>query len=132
VLKGEALGATRFWHGARRTQWAQDWVKLWTDGAGVFVMTDCEDQGILDVLDLYARTGRVDFQRVMVLRTASNYSRAPIGAPEFPRAFHGEGAQAAFDSAYRVGSIVVRELTSRWDRYESSTPSMTSGGGTVK
>ena len=132
VLKGEALGATRFWHGAKRTQWAQDWVKLWTDGAGVFVMTDCEDQGILDVLDLYAKAGKVDFQRVMVLRTASNYSRPPLGAPAFPRAFHDEGAVSAFDSAYRVGSVVVRELTARWDRYEANTPDMTAIGGTAK
>ncbi|ATC34586.1 purine nucleoside permease [Caulobacter vibrioides] len=132
VLKGEALGATRFWHGAKRTQWAQDWVKLWTDGAGVFVMTDCEDQGILDVLDLYAKAGRVDFQRVMVLRTASNYSRPPLGAPAFPRAFHDEGAVSAFDSAYRVGSVVVRELTARWDRYEANTPDLTAIGGAAK
>ncbi|MDR6624777.1 purine nucleoside permease [Caulobacter segnis] len=132
VLKGEALGTTRFWHGARRTQWAQDWVKLWTDGAGTFVMTDCEDQGLLDVLDLYAKSGKVDFSRVLVLRTASNYSRAPLGAPEFPRAFHDEGAMAAFDSAYRVGSVVVRELSSHWDRYEANTPSMTSNGGAAK
>jgi purine nucleoside permease len=132
VLKGEALGTTRFWHGARRTQWAEDWIRLWTDGAGTFTMTDCEDQGILDVLDLYAKAGKVDFSRVLVLRTASNYSRAPLGAPEFPRAFHGEGAMAAFDSAYRVGSVVVRELAGHWDRYEAYTPSMTSNGGAAK
>lgn len=132
VLKGEALGTTRFWHGARRTQWAQDWVKLWTDGAGTFTMTDCEDQGILDVLDLYAQSGKVDFSRVLVLRTASNYSRAPLGAPEFPRAFHDAGAMAAFDSAYRVGSVVVRELAAHWYRYESNTPSMASNGGAAK
>jgi len=85
-------------------------------------MTDCEDQGILDVLDLYAKAGKVDFGRILVLRTASNYSRPPLGAPTFPRAFHGEGAMAAFDSAYRVGSVVVRELVGHWDRYAASTP----------
>jgi len=132
VLKGEALGTTRFWHGARRTQWAEDWVKLWTGGAGVFVMTDCEDQGILDVLDLYAKAGKVDFSRVLVLRTASNYSRAPAGAPEFPRAFHHEGAAAAFDSAYRIGSVVVRELVGDWERYEAQTPSVVAGGSAAK
>jgi purine nucleoside permease len=29
---GETLGALRYWHGAGRTQWARDWVKLWTHG----------------------------------------------------------------------------------------------------
>ena len=28
VFIGDALGATRFWHGQRRTQWARDWVNL--------------------------------------------------------------------------------------------------------
>src|SRR5436190_15734025 len=55
VFIGDGLSTTRFWHGARRTQWARDWVKLWTDGAGVFAMTDCEDQGIMDVLQIFAK-----------------------------------------------------------------------------
>ena len=128
VLKGDVVGTTRFWHGEKRTRWAEDWVKLWTDGAGTFAMTDCEDQGVLDVLDLYAKAGKVDFSRVLVLRTASNYSRPPIGQPAFPRAFHGEGAMAAFDSAYRVGSVVVRELSEHWDRYGARTPKAKTSG----
>ncbi|PMU89831.1 purine nucleoside permease, partial [Pseudomonas sp. GP01-A4] len=86
------------------------------------------DQGILDVLDLYAKAGKVDFNRVLVLRTASNYSRPPTGQPAFPRAFHGEGAMAAFDSAYRVGSVVVRELSEHWDRYGARTPKAKTSG----
>jgi purine nucleoside permease len=39
---------------------------------------------------------------------------------------------SAFDSAYRVGSVVVRELTSRWDRYETNTPDLTAIGGAAK
>jgi purine nucleoside permease len=121
VFVGDALGATRFWHGERRTQWARDWVRLWTDGAGAFAMTDCEDQGILDVLDLFAKEGRVDMGRVLVLRTASNYSRPPDGAaPELK--FTPGGAAAAFEAAWRVGSPVVRALVAGWDRYSLTPP----------
>lgn len=122
VLQGDALGTVRFWHGARRTQWARDWVKLWTDGAGTFTMTDCEDQGILDVLDAHADGGKIDRQRVLVLRTASNYSREPLNQPTFPRVFHHEGAAAAFSATFAVGGVVVRELVARWDRYATTLP----------
>ena len=122
VLQGDALGTVRFWHGPRLTQWAEDWVKLWTDGAGTFTMTDCEDQGILDVLDVYATSGKIDRRRVLVLRTGSNYSRAPRGQTSLPHVFHEESLKASFDSAYRVGGVVVRELTGHWDRYADTLP----------
>jgi purine nucleoside permease len=128
VLLGDALGTVRFWHGTWRTQWARDWVKLWTDGAGTFVMTDCEDQGILDVLDAHATSGRIDRRRVLVLRTASNYSRPPRDNPTFPRVYHDEGAKAAFEATFAVGGVVARELVSRWDRYATTLPTATVAG----
>lgn len=121
VFIGDALGATRFWHGQRRTQWARDWVKLWTDGQGTFAMTDCEDQGIMDVLSLYGRLGRVDARRVLVLRTASNYSYEPLGRSQ-AIAFAEGGAVAGFEAAYRVGSPVVKALVAGWDTYAATMP----------
>ena len=121
VFLGDALGTTRFWHGERRTVWARDWVKAWTDGQGVFAMTDCEDQGVLDVLSLYARSGRVDVKRVLVLRTASNYSREGDGEPPMVR-FADGGALAGFEAAYRVGSPVVKALVAGWSTYRNVLP----------
>ncbi len=122
VMIGDALGATRFWHGERRTQWARDWVKLWTDGAGTFVMTDCEDQGILDVLTIYGAQGKVDARRVLVLRTGSNYTRQPDGAQPVLKEFTPGGAVAAFEAAYRVAAPVVQGLVAGWDRYATVLP----------
>ncbi len=121
VMIGDGLSTTRFWHGARRTQWARDWVRLWTDGAGTFVMTDCEDQGIMDVLTKLSADGLVDARRILVLRTASNYSREPDGAPPKLEFTHG-GAGAAFESAYVVGAPVVKALVAGWATYESDLP----------
>ena len=121
VFLGDEVSTTRFWHGERRTQWARDWMKLWTDGAGTFAMTACEDQGILDVLDLFTREGRVDNRRVLVLRTASNYSREADGADPSIHFAHG-GAGAAFEAAYRAGSPVVKALVAGWDQYVTRPP----------
>jgi len=121
VFLGDDLGTTRFWHGVRRTQWARDWVKLWTDGQGVFAMSECEDQGILDVLDIFAREGRVDLKRVLVLRTASNYTREADGVDSRVR-FAPGGSTAAFEAAYLVGAPVVKALVDGWDRYATAPP----------
>jgi purine nucleoside permease len=125
VFIGDGLSTTRFWHGARRTLWARDWVKLWTDGAGVFAMTDCEDQGIMDVLQIFAKEGRVDLRRVLVLRTASNYSREPDGSSPNLK-FAPGGAAAGFEAAYRVGAPVVKALVAGWPKYATTIPGVDS------
>jgi purine nucleoside permease len=122
VLIGDVVGTTRFWHGAKRTEWARDWVKIWTDGAGTFSMSDCEDQGVLDTLDLFAKSGKVDLQRVLVLRTASNFTQEPDGKPFLPGANAEGGFGIATEAAYRVGAPVVKALVAGWSRYSTQLP----------
>ena len=81
VLMGETLGASRYWHGAGRTRWAEDWVKLWTGGQGIFAMTNMESQTLAGTMDVLARSGLIDMRRVMVLRSASNPCEPPPGVP---------------------------------------------------
>ena len=121
VFIGANLGSVRFWHGQRRTEWARDWVKTWTDGQGVFAMTAGEEQSILDVLTVNAKEGRVDARRVLVLRTASNYSREGDGEPQLVE-FAPGGSAAAFESAYRVGAPVVKALVAGWPTYATTLP----------
>lgn len=122
VLLGDDLGTTAFWHGARRTQWARDWVKLWTDGKGTFVMSDCEDHGIMDVLTIYGAQGKVDPKRVLMLRTASNYTREADGADPVMKDFAHGGAEAAYEAAYRVAAPVVNALVKGWATYGKTLP----------
>jgi purine nucleoside permease len=123
VLLGETLGSVRYWHGPRRTQWARDWVKLWTHGEGTFVMTNMESQAAARIMDSFAKLGFVDFKRVMVLRTASNPSGPPPGVD--PLASIGDeapGQVAAYEANYRVGAPVIHELLKDWGRYENAIP----------
>jgi len=121
VFVGASLGTVRFWHGPRRTQWAREWVRIQTGGQGVFAMSDGEDQAVLDTLTLHARDGRVDARRVLVLRTASNYSRPGAGKP-MRIVFADGGAEAGFEAAYRVGSPVVKALVAGWATYADTLP----------
>ena len=124
VLMGETLGSVRYWHGAARTRWAEDWVKLWTGGKGQFVMTNMESQSLAGAMLVASKAGLVDLSRMMVLRTASNPSEPPPGvAATESVGDEGPGQIAAFEANYRVGDPVVRELLDHWNKYEDQVPS---------
>ncbi|MCQ8277466.1 purine nucleoside permease [Acetobacteraceae bacterium KSS8] len=123
VLEGETLGALRYWHGEPRTQWARDWVSLWTRGQGRFVMTNMESQTYQKEMRAFAAQGFVDPDRIMVLRTASNFSEPPPGvAVTASIGDEGPGQVLAFDSNQRAGAPVLHELLAHWDRYRDHIP----------
>lgn len=123
VLMGETLGALRYWHGARRTQWAEDWVRLWTGGQGVFAMSNMESQSLAGAMVVLSRSGLVDLDRMMVLRTASNQTEPPPGVPATQSVGdEGPGQIAAFEANYRVGAPVVHEILAHWPRYRDHIP----------
>ncbi|WP_342628184.1 purine nucleoside permease [Nguyenibacter vanlangensis] len=124
VLMGETLGAERYWHGAPRTQWAENWVKLWTRGRGLFVMTNEESQTYQREMRTLARLGFVDANRIMVLRSASNFSMPPPGMDvTHSMGDEGPGQALAFDNNERAGAPVVAEILRHWDRYRDHVPS---------
>ena len=123
VLLGDIVGCSRFWHGATMTRWATDWTALWTDGRGSFVMTAMEDQGFATAMQRLAKMGRVDFGRILFLRTGSNYCMPPPGM-DVNKSLHGEyaGYLPSLEAAYRVGSRVVHEISANWAAYREAPP----------
>lgn len=127
VAMGDEISASTFWHGKLRDAWAAQWVPYFTGGKGVFATTAMEDSGTLQSLTLLARTGRVDLNRVLVLRAVSNYDRQPRGltaAENLARQQLG-GYSAylpALEADYRVGHAVVNELVTHWPQYAQTIP----------
>jgi purine nucleoside permease len=123
VMLGDSLGSVRYWHGPRRTQWARDWVKYWTKGKGTFTTTSMEQQALVGTLTRMAAKGFVDINRVMVLRTASNYSMPPPGQSVISTiGDESTGTDASIEAAYRVGSAVAHELLRNWAAYGEKVP----------
>jgi purine nucleoside permease len=127
VLKGDTLQSSTFWHGKLLNEWANDWVSYHTKGDGKYVTTAMEDTGTLQSLHFLAKAGKVDVNRVLVLRTASNFDsqRPQITAAE-SLAENKAGGYAGFipsvESAWKVGSTVVHELIANWKTYRLSMP----------
>lgn len=126
VVMGESLGSNAYWHGKNLTRWANDWVRLYTGGRGNFVMTNVEDNGTLRALHRLEKLGKVDMDRILVLRVASNYSHQPDNenalwslTAEYPA----EGI-VAFENLYRVASHVSDLLIAEWSDTANTIPSM--------
>ena len=125
VLKGDQLASSTFWHGKLMNEWANDWVKYHTGGKGDYVTTAMEDTGVLQSLTFLAKAGRVDVNRVMVLRTGSNFDHLPgiTAAESLAQKLKKYTAYLpALESAWRVGSVVVRNLVDNWSQYRNKLP----------
>ena len=128
ILKGDHLAAMTFWHGAMLTKWANDWVAYWTGGEGNFVTSAMEDTGTHQSLNFLHNAGRVDKNRYLVLRSASNYSMPHEGltaAQSLAGEKKDKGYSAYFpalDNAFRAGSKVVNALIDGWEDYEANIP----------
>ena len=127
VLKGDELSASTFWHGKLLNQWANDWVQYHTDGKANYVTTAMEDTGTLQSLTFLAHDGRVDLNRVLILRTASDYDQPVPGitaAESLARTKIGSYTAylPAIEAAWRVGNRVVEKLMENWGQYRDHIP----------
>ena len=128
VIKGDNLDGQTFWHGKLLNDWAERWVDYWTQGHGRFATSAMEDTGTAMALTFLTKAGRADVNRLMVLRTASNYVMQYPGITA-AQSLSGEkkGNYSAYipavEAAYRVGSRVVNELSANWQRYADQPPS---------
>jgi purine nucleoside permease len=127
VLKGDQLAASTFWHGKLLNQWANDWVAYNTGGKGNYVTTAMEDTGTLQSLTYLAHDGKVDLNRVLVLRTASDFDQPMPGktpAESLAQTKIGKytGYLPALEAAWRVGHTVVDKLVAGWAEYRDRVP----------
>ena len=123
VLMGDTFASDTYWHGTVMTQYARDWVRLFTSGKGRFATTEMEDSGFLNALERLAAMHRVDYDRVLVLRTGSNYSMPRPGhtAVESVTAPY-IGSRIALESAWLCGSTVLHKLLANWPLYQATVP----------
>lgn len=124
VTMGDTLSASTYWHGPLLNTWANDWVKLYAGADANFMTSNMEDSGTLTALHRLGRLNLVDTERVMILRTASNFTMPPTGKSATWSAtapYPDEGFPAVL-SAYTVGSKVVDLIIEDWATFNTNIP----------
>ena len=130
VMMGDEVSGSTYWHGKLSDAWANEWMNYFTEGKGQFATTAMEDTGTLQSLRFLANAGRVDWTRILVLRTVSNFDQQPRGITAADSLAHQRiGSYSAYlpslESAYTVGHVVVNELLTKWLKYEQAIPGAT-------
>jgi len=114
VQIGANLATEIFWHGAKMDAWAHRWVTFETDGVAHLGTTAMNDSGALLALQALTKQGKANWDRVLLLRTASNFDMPPpdVSAAQ-SLASEKHGAYTAYlpalEAAYAVGHRVVVE-----------------------
>jgi purine nucleoside permease len=127
VTRGDTLSSSTFWHGSKMNEWANAWTRYYTGGKGNYMISAMEDTGTMQALTFLSQAGRVDLQRVLVLRTVSNYDREPPGAnvaDSLKTMVSGNYSAyfPALEAAQAIGGKVVRDIVEHWADRETTLP----------
>jgi purine nucleoside permease len=127
VTRGDTISAGTFWHGSKMDEWANEWTKYYTGGAGNYMVSAMEDTGTLQALTFLDQAGLVDLHRVLVLRTISNYDREAPGstaAESLKEMVFGNYSAylPALEVAEVVGDRMVRDIVEHWSEREGKVP----------
>lgn len=115
VLRGDELASSTFWHGKLLSRRAHAWVDYQTGGRATYALTAMEDHGILQSLRFLANAGRVDFNRILIVRAASNFDQQRPGITAAESLAETKVATysaylPALENAWRVGHRILEAL----------------------
>lgn len=127
VTIGDTIGSSTYWHGILLNNWANDWMHLHAGEQSNFMTTNMEDNGTVTALYRLAKKQLVDTNRLLVLRTVSNYTFPPAGktAAWSTTADYPNNGFPAIQTAYTLGSHIAKTITTNWHTYQDATPTFT-------
>ncbi|BGP57650.1 hypothetical protein JCM8202v2_005294 [Rhodotorula sphaerocarpa] len=111
VTQGDALCSDAYWAGNLLAWTWGNYTSLMTKGEGKYATTAQEDNATLEAMVRATKAGLVDYARIMLLRTASDFDRAPNVTVDAYTAFEAEqgGFEPAIQNILITGRPVVEE-----------------------
>lgn len=123
VIQCDSMAVDTYWHGTILSQRANDWAKLLTDNASNYCMTNEEDNATLTALRRGANAGLLNFTRIALLRTASNFDQQHPGQTAYESlTTRSGGFVPSVTNAYLVGSTLTREIIADWNNWKNGVP----------
>lgn len=119
VIYGDVATSDVYFAGELLCQAFANITKLWTNGTGEYVFTAQEDNATFEVFIRYHLAGLVDFARVILLRTGSDFDRAPPGMSAYDGFTADQGGfPPALQNLFVVGNPIVQGIINDWDEFE--------------
>jgi purine nucleoside permease len=125
VLQCDTTSSDTWFGGAALTQRARDWTKLMTGGKGVFCMSAQEDNATLTALSRGAATGKVDMNRVAVLRSASDFTAPYPGQSDSAGLLNylsQGGLGSSGENLYVAAKPLIDAIVGDWSLWEGGAP----------
>lgn len=106
-----------YYSGALLAEAFDNTTTLWTNGSGHYCMTAQEDNATLEVLLRMAIEGLVDFGRIIVMRTGSDFDRPPPGVTAYEHLLINDqnGFEIAVENIYYAGVEIVKGVLGEWN-----------------
>ncbi|RSH95295.1 hypothetical protein EHS25_000382 [Saitozyma podzolica] len=117
VVYGDVSTSDVWFSGSLLSEAVANYTLLWTNGTGNYAFTAEEDNATFEAMIRAHKAGRVDFARVILMRTASDFDRAPPGLDsaysllEAPQ----DGFGPSIANILIAGKPIVEGILNNWD-----------------
>ncbi|KXT08919.1 hypothetical protein AC579_9364 [Pseudocercospora musae] len=122
VVECDSGTSNVYWSGSVLGDTFTNYTKLLTNGSGLYCNSQQEDNASLEGLLRGHLAGKLDFGRIVIMRTASDFDRAPPGVSETFHLLEAEqgGFSVAIENIYQAGIEIVKDVVEHWgDTYEA-------------
>ncbi|KAK7436887.1 hypothetical protein VKT23_018908 [Stygiomarasmius scandens] len=116
VILCDTATSDNYWVGSLLAEAFENTTTLFTNGTGVYCTTQQEDNATLEALLRGAISGLLDFSRIIIMRTASDFERPFAGQTAYEALFAEQGGfDVSVTNIYVAGVEVVKGIVDEWD-----------------
>lgn len=117
VVKCDSGTSDNYWSGSVLGDAFTNYTLLLTNGSGVYCGTQQEDNATLEALLRGASAGKLDFTRIIIMRTISDFDRAPPDETEVYHLIYAdqEGFEPSINNIYLAGIEIVNDVLEYWN-----------------
>lgn len=118
VFKGDTATSDVYFHGAVLADAFDEYFVKVTNGSGKYCMTAQEDNAVLEAMIRGAAASLVDFERIIVMRAASNFDREYPGETAAQSLLYDTsgGFSISLANLYKAGSPIIDDIMTNWKK----------------
>jgi purine nucleoside permease len=125
VIQCDTMAGDTWYAGTALAERAAAWTTLLTDGEGVYCTTQQEDNATYEVLKRATAAGKLDVNRLAVLRAGSDFDRPYPGqtsADGLVNFAEQGGFVPALSNLYKAGVPLVSDIVENWSIWKERVP----------